>query len=134
MWITDEGSGEACDTSMSHQTNHIYEFDPFRLNAAEHLLLRGDEVVPLQPKAFNLLLALVERHGHLLEKEELLKLVWPDAIVEEANLASNISLLRKALGDGENGHRYIETVPKRGYRFVANVRYRSEEIAKAIQA
>ncbi|HKQ73648.1 MAG TPA: winged helix-turn-helix domain-containing protein [Blastocatellia bacterium] len=107
---------------MGLQTKHIYEFGPFRLDAAEHLLLRDGEAVPLTPKAFDLLLALVERHGHLLEKDELLKKVWPDTFVEEANLASNISQLRKALGDGENGHRYIETAPKRGYRFVANVK------------
>ena len=107
---------------MSLQTKHIYEFGPFRLDEAEHLLLRDGEAVPLTPKAFDLLLALVERHGHLLEKDELLKKVWPDTFVEEANLASNISQLRKALGDGENGQRYIETVPKRGYRFVASVK------------
>src|SRR5262249_16748523 len=65
---------------------------------------------------------LVERHGHLVEKDELLKKVWPDTFVEEANLASNILQLRKALGDGENGQRFIETVPKRGYRFVASVK------------
>src|SRR5262245_61451715 len=104
---------------MSLQTKRIYEFGPFRLDAVEHLLLRNGESVPLTPKAFDLLLALVERHGHLVEKDELLKKVWPDSIVEEANLASNISQLRKALGDGENGQRYIETLPKRGYRFVA---------------
>src|SRR5262245_58001001 len=109
-------------TAMSLQTKHIYEFGPFRLDEAEHLLLRDGEAVPLTPKAFDLLIALVERHGRLLEKEELLKKVWPSTFVEEANLASNISLLRKALGDGENGHRYIETAPKRGYRFVANVK------------
>jgi DNA-binding winged helix-turn-helix (wHTH) protein len=85
---------------MSLQTKHIYEFGPFRLDAAEHLLLRDGEAVPLTPKAFDLLLALVERHGHLLEKDELLKTVWPDTFVEEANLASNISQLRKTLGDG----------------------------------
>jgi DNA-binding response OmpR family regulator len=62
---------------MSLQTKHIYEFGPFRLDEAEHLLLRDGEAVPLTPKAFDLLLALVERHGHLLEKEELLKKVWP---------------------------------------------------------
>jgi DNA-binding winged helix-turn-helix (wHTH) protein/Tol biopolymer transport system component len=106
---------------MSLQTKHIYEFGPFRLDEAEHLLLRDGESVPLTPKAFDLLLALVERHGHLLEKDELLKKVWPDTFVEEANLASNISQLRKAMGDGENGQRYIETAPKRGYRFVASV-------------
>src|SRR5215510_9292224 len=107
---------------MSHQPKNLYEFGPFRLDAAERLLLRDGEAVPLTPKAFDLLLALVERHGHLLEKEELLKKVWPDTFVEEANLASNISQLRKALGDGENGYRYIETMPKRGYRFVAGVK------------
>jgi len=107
---------------MSLQTKHIYEFGPFRLDAAEHLLLRDGEAVPLTPKAFDLLLALVERHGRLLEKDELLKLVWPDTFVEEANLASNISQLRKALGEGENGQRFIETAPKRGYRFIATVK------------
>src|SRR5262245_1021353 len=114
-------SGRIHGAAMSLQTKHIYEFGPFRLDAAEHLLLRDGEAVPLTPKAVNLLLALVEGHGHLLEKEELLKKVWPDTFVEEANLASNISQLRKALGDGENGQRYIETMPKRGYRFVARV-------------
>jgi len=119
---------------MSLQTKHIYEFGPFRLDAAEHLLLRDGEAVPLTPKAFDLLLALVEQHGHLLEKDELLKKVWPDTFVEEANLASNISQLRKALGDGENGQRFIETMPKRGYRFVASVReFAEERVEPAIQ-
>src|SRR5215475_946038 len=120
-------SGRIHGAAMSLHTKHIYEFGPFRLDAGEHLLLRDGEAVPLTPKAFDLLLALVERHGHLLEKEGLLKKVWPDAFVEEANLASNISQLRKALGEGENGHRYIETAPKRGYRFVAQVKEVSVE-------
>ena len=119
---------------MNQQPQHIYEFGPFRLDAAEHLLLRDGEAVPLTPKAFDLLLALVERHGHLLEKDELLKKVWPDTFVEEANLASNISQLRKALGDGENGQRYIETAPKRGYRFVARVRRVDVEQAEITEA
>src|SRR5499433_1231979 len=117
---------------MSLQTKHIYEFGPYRLDAAEHLLLRDGAAVPLTPKAFDLLLALVERHGRLLEKGELLKKVWPDTFVEEANLASNISQLRKALGEGENGHRYIETAPKRGYRFVAGVKEVSADPAGPI--
>src|SRR5215831_17613302 len=83
-----------------HRPTSTYEFGPFRLDAAEHLLLRDGEAVPLTPKAFDLLLALVEGHGHLLEKEELLKKVWPDTFVEEANLASNISQVRKVNGAG----------------------------------
>jgi DNA-binding winged helix-turn-helix (wHTH) protein/TolB-like protein len=105
---------------MSYQPNHIYEFGPFRLEGAERLLLRNGETIPLQPKAFDLLLVLVQRHGHLLEKDVLLKAVWPDTVVEEVNLANNISILRKALS--ENGRQFIETVPRRGYRFVAPVR------------
>jgi DNA-binding winged helix-turn-helix (wHTH) protein len=105
---------------MGHQPKQIYEFGLYRLDAAERLLLRDGAVVPLQPKVFDLLLALVERHGRLLEKDELMKLVWPDTFVEEANLANNISILRKTLS--ENGERFIETAPKRGYRFVAAVK------------
>lgn len=106
---------------MSQQSKHLYEFGPFRLSVPERLLLRDGKVVPLTPKTLDLLLVLVEGHGHLLEKDELMKRVWPDTFVEEANLSYNISLIRKALGEGENGYRYIETVPKRGYRFVAEV-------------
>jgi len=113
---------------MSHRSQQIYEFESFRLDVAERLLLRDGEVVPLQPKVFDLLLALVEHHGRLLEKDELMKLVWPDTVVEEANLANNISILRKTLS--ENGERFIETVPKRGYRFVAGVRKVAEERAE----
>jgi DNA-binding winged helix-turn-helix (wHTH) protein/TolB-like protein/Tfp pilus assembly protein PilF len=105
---------------MGHQPKKIFEFGPYQLDAAERLLLRHREVVPLQPKVFDLLLALVERHGHLLEKDELMSAVWPDTFVSEANLANNISILRKTLG--ENGQQFIETAPKRGYRFVAAVR------------
>jgi DNA-binding winged helix-turn-helix (wHTH) protein len=115
---------------MSQQTKQIYKFGPFHLDSTERLLLRDGEVIPLQPKVFDLLLALVAHHGHLLEKDELLSLVWPDTIVEESNLTYNISHIRKALGDGENGHRYIETAPKRGYRFVARVRKAEAESAE----
>jgi Tol biopolymer transport system component/DNA-binding winged helix-turn-helix (wHTH) protein len=107
---------------MSQQADHLYEFGPFRLDAEERLLARDGAAVPLTPKAFDLLRALVERHGHLVTKEELFHAVWPDSFVEESNLSSNIALIRKALGDGENGLKFIETVPKRGYRFVAEVR------------
>src|SRR5262245_11803449 len=113
---------------MGHQPKQIYEFGPYRLDSAERLLLRDGEVVPLQPKVFDLLLALVERHGRLLEKDELMKLVWPDAIVEEANLTNNISILRKTIS--VNGHQFIETAPKRGYRFIGSVRKIEDESAE----
>jgi TolB-like protein/DNA-binding winged helix-turn-helix (wHTH) protein len=97
----------------------LYEFGPFRLDAKERKLLRGNEIVALTPKAFDMLHLLVQNSGHLLEKDELMRLLWPDSFVEEGNLASNISHLRKALGENPQ---YIETVPKRGYRFVGAVR------------
>jgi TolB-like protein/DNA-binding winged helix-turn-helix (wHTH) protein/Tfp pilus assembly protein PilF len=100
----------------------IYCFGPFRLNPMERLLLRNQAPVHLSPKAFDALSVLVKNGGHLLEKDELLQQVWPETFVEESNLAQHISLLRKALQDGEEGVRYIETVPRRGYRFVAEVR------------
>jgi len=107
---------------MSSETKAVFEFGPFRLNPAERLLYRGQSQVRLAPKAFDALVVLVENRGRLLEKDLLLQKVWPDTFVEEANLAQHISLLRKALRDGEGGSRYIETVPTRGYRFVAEVR------------
>jgi len=113
---------------MRQQIKHFYEFGPFRLDAAERQLWHADELVPLTPKAFDLLQALVEQQGHLIDKEQLLKAVWPDAFVEEANLSHNISQIRRILGDGENGQRYIETVPKRGYRFVGAVREGRQEL------
>src|SRR5215472_4654735 len=105
---------------MSKQMSHLYEFGPFRLDARERLLLREGEAVPLTPKAFETLLLLVESGGHTVEKDELMKRLWPDTFVEEANLTNNISLLRKAL-DEAPGLEYIKTVPRRGYRFVAAV-------------
>jgi len=105
---------------MVRQPAYQYEFGPFRLDAAERLLSRDGEAVPLSPKAFDLLLTLVERHGRLLEKEELMRMVWPGTFVEEANLSYTISLIRKALGECPG--QFIETVPKHGYRFVAEVR------------
>jgi TolB-like protein/DNA-binding winged helix-turn-helix (wHTH) protein/Tfp pilus assembly protein PilF len=100
----------------------VYEFGPFRLDPAGPVLLRGAEPVPLTPKAAEMLLALVRRAGHLVGKEELMKEVWPDTFVEEGNLSNNVWTLRKALEEDAAGCRYIDTVPKRGYRFVAEVR------------
>ncbi len=99
----------------------IYEFGRFRLDAAERTLRRGDETVPLTPKVFGILLALVENSGRVVGKEELMRQVWPDSFVEEGNLTQNVSLLRKALGETTDGKSYIETVARRGYRFVASV-------------
>ena len=96
-----------------------YAFGPFLLDTRERRLLRNGEAVPLTLKAFDLLQVLVENQGHLLQKEELLRRVWPDAAVEENNLTVTISALRKALDEGPTDRQYIETVPRRGYRFVA---------------
>ncbi len=98
----------------------MYAFGPFLLDTRERRLLRDGKVVPLTLKAFDLLRVLVENQGHLLRKEELLAQVWPDAIVEENNLTVTIAALRKALDEGPADRRYIETVPRRGYRFVAD--------------
>jgi len=117
---------------MSSNSGNFYDFSIYRVDEAERLLLRGDEVVPLTPKAFEMLLALLESSGHVLTKEELMKRVWPDTIVEEANLSHNIYKLREALGEGRNGEKYIETVPRRGYRFVAKVTERRDEGADLI--
>lgn len=91
-----------------------YDFAAFRLDAAEKVLFHEGRPVSLTPKATETLLALVERHGRLVTKEELFHIVWPDAFVEENNLAQNISMLRRALGESAGGEHFIETVPKRG--------------------
>jgi Tol biopolymer transport system component/DNA-binding winged helix-turn-helix (wHTH) protein len=100
----------------------FYEFGPFRVDTVKYVLTRDGEVAPLNLKAFEILLALIENRGQVLEKNELLQRVWPDTVVEENNLARNISALRKALDEQPNEHHYILTVPGRGYRFVASVR------------
>jgi DNA-binding winged helix-turn-helix (wHTH) protein/tetratricopeptide (TPR) repeat protein len=94
-----------------------YSFGPFRLSPSEHLLLRGEQPIALAPKTFELLVALVSRHGQLLTRDELMHAIWPDSFVEEINLTVNVSLLRKTLGEQPDGRQYIATVPKRGYRF-----------------
>src|SRR5215470_13255528 len=107
---------------MLRQDNGIYEFGPFRLDPAEKTLSKDGESVALTPKAFDTLLILIEKSGRLVEKDELMKQLWPDSFVEENSLSQNIYLLRKALGEAAQGPRYIETVPKRGYRFIAGVK------------
>ncbi len=103
------------------QDVYLYEFGSFQLNPGEKILLRDGAPVSLTPKAFDTLLVLVENNGHVLSKETLMDRVWPDSYVEEANLAQNISTLRKVLGEATDGVKFIETLPKRGYRFVAQV-------------
>jgi TolB-like protein len=106
---------------MPH-TNLCYEFGPYQLNVNTRLLKRSGETISLTPKAAEILAMLVTRAGQLVEKDELLKEIWPDTFVEEANLSQNIFYLRKALGDDRAGPKYIETVTRRGYRFIAAVR------------
>src|SRR3954471_19411194 len=106
---------------MSKQAKHFYEFGSFRLDATQRLLLREGTVVPLTLKAFDLLLTLVESNGQVLSKEELMRRVWPDSFVEEANLSHHIHKLREALGERAQGDKYIETLARRGYRFIAKV-------------
>jgi DNA-binding winged helix-turn-helix (wHTH) protein/TolB-like protein len=112
---------------MSKQPDRFYEFGPFRASVNDRLLWRDGQIVPLTPKAFELLLALLESSGRVISKEDLISQVWADSFVEEANLSRNIFTLRKALGEGADQHQYIETIPKRGYRFVAPVKELRDE-------
>ncbi|HEY3026243.1 MAG TPA: winged helix-turn-helix domain-containing protein [Pyrinomonadaceae bacterium] len=114
---------------ISRPAKHFYEFGPFRLDPAEHTLLREGQTVTLTPKVFDILKVLVENNGHLFEKDELMKAVWPDSFVEEGNLTRNISTLRTVLGERPD-EQYIETIPKRGYRFVARVREVDETVER----
>src|SRR5689334_18459852 len=107
---------------MPWPDNHLYEFGPFVLDARSRILLRDGVTVRLTPKAFETLLVLVQHGVQLVEKEQLLKEVWPDTFVEEGSLSRNIHELRKALGDDTSQPSYIETIPKRGYRFLAPLR------------
>jgi DNA-binding winged helix-turn-helix (wHTH) protein len=99
----------------------VYEFSSFRLEPDKRRLLQGTECVPLAAKAFDTLVVLVENRDRVVEKSDLLRVVWPDTVVEESNLSQNVFMLRKALGDSPDGARFIATIPKRGYRFVADV-------------
>ena len=104
---------------MSTVEQRTYEFGPFRIDSQERLLYRNGEMIPLTPKVIDTLLALISNAGRVLEKEELLKLIWPDSFVEEGGLARNISILRRVFDEGACGTQFIETIPKRGYRFLA---------------
>jgi DNA-binding winged helix-turn-helix (wHTH) protein/TolB-like protein/Tfp pilus assembly protein PilF len=106
---------------MPSSIKHLYRFGPFELDPAERLLSSDGRAVPVSPKAFDMLVVLVERSGHLCQREELMSVLWPDSFVEEGNLSVTVSSLRKVLHDDCGQPSYIETVSKRGYRFVASV-------------
>jgi len=106
---------------MGQQGKHLYQFGPFRIDRNERLLRRGAEVILLAPKAIETLLVLAASGGRVVEKDELINTVWPDTFIEEGGLARNISALRKVLGEDADGTHYIETIPRRGYRFIAPV-------------
>jgi TolB-like protein/Flp pilus assembly protein TadD len=119
---------------MKQEAKRLYQFGPFRIDSNERLLRRGAEVIPLAPKAIETLLVLAASGGRVVEKDELIKTVWPDTFVEEGGLARNISLLRKALGEDSDGDSYIETIPRRGYRFIAPVSETRDEAAPATRS
>src|SRR5215468_1510709 len=106
---------------LEWQTYQYYEFGPFRLTTGDHRLYRNGEVILLPPKEFDLLLLLVQNPGQVMNRESLIKALWPDTVVEEANLNVHISALRKALDERSGEQHYIETLPRLGYRFIAPV-------------
>jgi TolB-like protein/Flp pilus assembly protein TadD len=106
---------------MSGPQPSVYEFGEFRLEAGKRLLLRDGAPVPLTPKAFDTLLLLVQNRQRIVEKDELMQVIWPDTTVEENNLNQNISTLRRVLGESRGENRYISTIPGKGYRFIADV-------------
>src|SRR5262245_35835345 len=103
---------------MSPLSGHIHRFSDFTIDIEQKVLLRGGKAIPMAPKVFETLLALVENHGRIVLKEELMKRLWPDTFVEESNLTFNIQQLRKSLGDNAREPLYIETIPRRAYRFI----------------
>jgi TolB-like protein/DNA-binding winged helix-turn-helix (wHTH) protein/Flp pilus assembly protein TadD len=126
MWINSEKN---LTEPMNQREKHFYVFGSFRFDCDERLLWRGSEKVPLSPKLAGTLSVLLRNAGHLVTKEELIAQVWPDTFVEDGNLNKNMSVLRKTLWHWEGDREYIETVPKRGYRFIETVDHRVEEEA-----
>ena len=107
---------------MSQSVKHFYLFGPFRLDPDERILLRDSERVPLTPKVFDTLIILIKNAGHVVSKDELMNAVWPDTFVDEGTMTRTVSRLRQTLGDGNEENKYIETIPRIGYRFVAEIR------------
>ncbi len=106
---------------MPHSNNLCYEFGPFRMNVGQRLLTRDGDAISLRPKAVDILLLLLQNAGNLVEKDDLMREVWPDSFVEENNLTQSVFTLRRALGDHRSSAQFIDTVIGRGYRFVAQV-------------
>ena len=117
---------------MVNPVKHFYEFGPFRFDAERHRLFRLGEPVPLSPKAAEALLVLLQNAGQLLERERLMEAVWGDTFVEDANLTVAISALRKTLAQHNDKTEYIETIPRVGYRFLADVRDTHDELAPLV--
>jgi DNA-binding winged helix-turn-helix (wHTH) protein len=117
---------KSSENSESHmpdrELNRFYSFGDFRVDVKDRTLWNHDREVPLTPKVFDTLLVLIENCDRIITKPELMQLIWPDSFVEENNLAQNISVLRKALGQKSGGRSYIQTIPKRGYRFIGDVK------------
>src|SRR5690348_5593930 len=111
---------------MSQSSSKLYEFGAFRLDAVDRVLWRGEEMIALPPKVFDTLWMLVKEAGRVVSKSELMEAIWADAIVEESNLSQNIYTLRRTLGVDEQGRQFIETIPRRGYRFAAPVKLLDE--------
>src|SRR5215813_11630245 len=106
---------------MSSLSNHLYKFGDFEIDVDQRLLFRANELVSLTPKVFDTLLILVESNGRVVEKEELKRRLWPDTFVDEANIAFNVQQVRKCLNDDARNPRYVATVARRGYRFLAEI-------------
>ena len=120
--------------SNSPKLKKVYEFGPFRVDPEKQIVQRDEEFIPLQPKTFQILLVLIRHNQEVVSKDDLMKAVWPDTFVEEANLSRNIFMLRKALGETTPEQRYIITEPGRGYRLADNVRLAPEEELSIIAA
>src|SRR5687768_6208506 len=118
---------------MSPERLHFYEFGNFRLDPSEKVLFCENKPVPLTPKVFETLQIFVEHAGRLLHKDELMQKIWQDRFVEESNLTFNIKMLRRVLNDDAHQPRFIETVPRRGYRFIAEVKESFADIAAATE-
>lgn len=126
-------TGTIMSASTSKPERELYEFGPFRVDAEKEILLRAGEPVPLTPKTFQILLVLIRHNQQVVTKDDLMKTVWPDTFVEEANLSRNIFMLRKALGDSAQD-RYIVTVPGRGYRLSESVQLVPEQDVSLVAA